>query len=60
LIYRLPGEATRYEITIENPNGKETGVTRASADGRDVEVVDGAARIPIEHDGGVHFVVVSL
>jgi cyclic beta-1,2-glucan synthetase len=60
LTYRLPGEATRYEITIESPEGKETGVTTATVDGQKVEVLDGAARIAIEHDGSLHRVIVRL
>jgi cyclic beta-1,2-glucan synthetase len=60
LAYRLPNESTRYEVTIENPNGRETGVSTATLDGDEVEVANGAARIPLQHDGGVHRVVVWL
>jgi cyclic beta-1,2-glucan synthetase len=60
LKYRLPGEATCYEIRIENPHGKESGVTAASIDGDDVAVEQGTARIPLVHDGGVHRVVIWL
>jgi cellobiose phosphorylase len=60
LTYRLPNESTRYEITIENPNGRETGVRTATLDGAEIEVANGAARIPLQHDGGVHRVVVWL
>jgi cyclic beta-1,2-glucan synthetase len=60
LTYRLPDRKTRYEITIENPQGKERGVVSASLDGDAVEVADGVARVPIVGDGGVHPVVVRL
>jgi cyclic beta-1,2-glucan synthetase len=60
LSYRLPDGATRYEITIENPNGKESGVTMATVDGEPANVVDGAARIGLRQDGQTHQVVVRL
>ena len=60
LSYRLPNESTRYEITIENPNGNETSVTNATLDGDEVVVANGAARIPLVHDGALHRVVVWL
>jgi cyclic beta-1,2-glucan synthetase len=60
LTYRLPDGKTRYEIAIENPQGKECGVTSATVDGRRVDVVDGAARVPMESDGAAHRVVIQL
>jgi cyclic beta-1,2-glucan synthetase len=60
LTYRLPDGKTRFEITIENPHGKERGVTSASLDGEPVPVADGAARVPMKCDGEVHRVVVRL
>lgn len=60
LNYRLPDGRTRYEITIENPAGKESGVTAATVDGRPARVVDGAARIELARDGETHRVVVRL
>ncbi|HEY3392347.1 MAG TPA: hypothetical protein VGK58_06555 [Lacipirellulaceae bacterium] len=60
LIYRLPGESTRYEITIENPNGNETNVTNATLDGDEAVVANGAARVPLVRDGAMHRVVVRL
>jgi cyclic beta-1,2-glucan synthetase len=60
LTYRLPGESTRYEITIENPHGRETSVTTGTFDGGEIEVSSGAARVPLVHDGGMHRVVVWL
>jgi cyclic beta-1,2-glucan synthetase len=60
LAYRLPNESTRYEVTIENPDGHETNVNTATLDGGEIEVSNGAARVPLVHDGGVHRVVVWL
>src|SRR5262249_33811741 len=60
LTYRLPDGKTRYEIIIENPQGKERGVTSATADGRAVDIVGGAARVPMLKDGQVHQIVVRL
>jgi cellobiose phosphorylase len=60
LNYRLADGITRYEITIENPDGRETGVIRAAVDGEPACVVDGAARIEIRQDGKTHHVVVRL
>jgi cyclic beta-1,2-glucan synthetase len=60
LTYRLPGKSTCYEIRIENPHGKEQGVTSASVDGVNVAVERGAARIPVVHDGGAHRVVIRM
>jgi cyclic beta-1,2-glucan synthetase len=60
LNYRLPDGRTNYEIVIENPTGKETGVTAATVDGSPACVADGAARIELKRDGGQHRVVVRL
>jgi cyclic beta-1,2-glucan synthetase len=60
LSYRLPDGQTRYEITIENPNGRESRISAATVDGREATVVDGAARIELQPDGGTHLVVVRL
>jgi cyclic beta-1,2-glucan synthetase len=60
LNYRLPDGRTSYEIVIENPSGKETGVTAATVDGQTACVADGAARIELKRDGGQHRVVVRL
>ncbi len=58
--YRLPDGHTRYEIVIENPNGKESGVTAATLDGEPAAVVEGAARVDLTRDGELHRVVVML
>lgn len=60
LRYRCPDTRMQYDILIENPAGKETGVTAATLDGRGAPVVDGGARIPLEPDGKSHHVVVRL
>jgi hypothetical protein len=60
LNYRLPDGQTRYEITIENPSGKEHGVKAALLDGQPTEIIDGSARIPMLNDGNVHQVIVRL
>jgi cyclic beta-1,2-glucan synthetase len=60
LTYRLPNEQTRYEITIENPDERESSIRTATLDGSEIEVANGAARIPLVHDGGTHRVVVWL
>jgi cyclic beta-1,2-glucan synthetase len=60
LNYRLPDGRTRYEITIENPAGKETGITAATVDGKRTVVADGAAQIELQPDGRTHSVVVRL
>ena len=58
--YRLPDGRTRYDISIENPSRRESGVTSATLDGRPANVVGGAARIAIERDGETHRVLVRL
>ncbi len=58
--YRLPDGRTRYEITIENPSGKETGVTVATLDDAPAIVEAGTARIALQCDGKSHRVVVRL
>ncbi len=60
LNYRLPDGKTCFEIAVENPYGKERGVTSATLDGQPVAVVDGSARIPLLHDGKSHRVIVRL
>jgi cyclic beta-1,2-glucan synthetase len=60
LSYRVPGVDTRYEITIENPKGKERGVVAATVDGNPANVSDGAARVPLLRDGRRHEVVVRM
>jgi cyclic beta-1,2-glucan synthetase len=60
LTYRLPDGRTRYEITIENPTGRERGVREATVDGEPAVVENSIARVPLERDGQLHRVVVRL
>ena len=60
LNYRLPDGKTRFEITVNNPRGKERGVNWATLDGEPAAVVNGAARIPLLRDGRSHRVVIEL
>jgi cyclic beta-1,2-glucan synthetase len=60
ITYRLPDGKTRYEITIENPSGREHGVRQAMLDGGATVVEKGVARVPLGGDGKVHRVVVRL
>ncbi len=60
LNYRLPDGKTRYEIIIENPSGKERGVTHVTLDGQPSVVQNGTARVPFAADGQQHRVVVRL
>jgi cyclic beta-1,2-glucan synthetase len=58
--YRLPGGTTRYDILIENPAGKEHGVSEAMLDSRPLVLANGAARIPLVNDGSSHSVNIRL
>ncbi len=60
LTYRLPNESTCFDITVENPHGKEQGVSSATLDGQSIAILDGAAQIPLTHDGKSHRVIVGL
>jgi cellobiose phosphorylase len=58
--YRLADGHTCYDVTIMNPDGREHGVTSATLDGQAIEVVDGAARVPLSGDGASHRVEIRL
>jgi cyclic beta-1,2-glucan synthetase len=58
--YRLPDGHTCYDIVIENPDGKQHGVSSGTLDGQSVEVANGAARIPVSNDGASHHVEIRL
>ena len=60
MTYRLPDGNTSYEILIENPEGKEHGVTEAILDGRPALVAEGIARMRLVRDGQLHRVVIRL
>ena len=57
---RLPNGAGEYDIRVENPNGKQAGVTSAMLNGEPMTVEDARARIPLAQDGGSHAVTVRL
>jgi cellobiose phosphorylase len=58
--YRLPDGKTRYDIRVENPNGKGLGITAAIVDGKPGTVDQGAARVPLVQDGANHRVRIIL
>jgi cyclic beta-1,2-glucan synthetase len=60
LRYRAPVGGDSYEIIVENPDRRETGVRQATLDGQPATVVDGAAVIPITSDGRSHRVSLRL
>jgi cyclic beta-1,2-glucan synthetase len=57
---RLADGVTRYEVELANPTGRAERVVRALVDGVAVQIVDGAARVPLARDGQVHRVRVEL
>ncbi len=58
--YRLPGESTRYEIVVRNPQASAGPPIAASVDGVAALLEAGAARIAFERDGLVHHVEIVL
>jgi N,N'-diacetylchitobiose phosphorylase len=60
MVYRIPDRNTTYDIVIENPDGKEHGVSMATIDGQLAQVVDCIARVPLVDDGELHHVVIRL
>ena len=50
----------RYEILAGNPGHRGRGVASATLDGEPVAVREGAARIPLVHDGRLHRVAILL
>jgi len=57
---RLPDGGGCYDISIENPHGRECGVRAAAMDGHAAAVAEGAAIIPIVGDGKEHQVLLRL
>ena len=49
--------ATRYDVTVENPNGVSRGVTRLELDG---EAIDASTGVRLADDAAVHLVQVVL
>ena len=58
--YRHPASGTHYRIQVSNPGGCAEAVVRASVEGRPCEVIEGAAHVAMQCDGGTHEVVVTL
>jgi cyclic beta-1,2-glucan synthetase len=57
--YRLP-DGEHYDISIENPAGRETGLRQAWLDGKPVAVENGTARVPLLRDGDSHAIRIVL
>jgi N,N'-diacetylchitobiose phosphorylase len=51
LVYRCPFGRSRYEIEVTR---SDDGASRATLDGEALAVVDGAVRVQLAGDGGVH------
>ncbi len=58
--YRFPDGNTCYDILIENPDGREHGLSAATVDGHPLALADGVARVPLARDGAMHQVIVRL
>ena len=58
--YRLADERTVYDILICNPSGRESRISTCKLDGNSQNVEDGIAVIPLQFDGELHSVVVTL
>ena len=58
--YRVPGSNTHYAFDVTNPSGCSARVVSVRVDGAPLAPVDGAAVVPITHDGGRHEVEVEL
>jgi hypothetical protein len=56
----VPGEATTYEIEVTNPERSARWVARATLDGVALALEEGAAVVPLAHDGKTHSVEVEL
>jgi cyclic beta-1,2-glucan synthetase len=57
---RLPGDATQYEVAVENPGRTSARVVSVTADGKAAQVESGSARVPLVRDGGRHDVRIVL
>ncbi len=58
--YRVLGGPTVYEIHVRNPARCSARVVRLTLDGADLTPVDGAAVVPLAHDGQRHSLSVEL
>jgi cellobiose phosphorylase len=60
LRYREPTAGGVYEIVIENPAGRETGVRTAFLDGQPATIENGAAIVPLIADSQTYRVLLEL
>ena len=58
--FRLPGDETRYEVSVSRSGGAAGGVVSAEMDGVAAPIRGGAARVPLVRDGGLHRVEIVL
>jgi cyclic beta-1,2-glucan synthetase len=58
--YQVPGEATRYEIRVDNRHGRAAAPVASSVDGAPGRIEHGIAWIPLSRDGQVHHVEIVL
>ena len=57
---KLDDDNTEYRITVENPEGLETGKLKGKIDGEVKGSADEKMIIPIEKDGRIHKVNVTI
>ena len=60
LIWRHPENGTVVELMVENPNRMAQAVVEVEFDGVRLGPVDGAAHIPVPHDGKSHNARIKL
>jgi cyclic beta-1,2-glucan synthetase len=60
LTWRPPGRDTIVELVVRNPNACGASVVRASLDGAEVGVRDGAARVTLPAAPGAHRLEIEL
>jgi cyclic beta-1,2-glucan synthetase len=60
LEYRAPGSGTRFTLVVSNPDRHAANVVAATLDGRTATIENGAAIVPMRHDGRSHRVEVRL
>ena len=58
--YRLPGERTRYEVTVRRDAAGGSVVREARLDGEPLPVRPDRALVPVVHDGAAHVVEILL
>ena len=58
--YRVPGTNASYELRITRRGGTGSAVVAAQCNALDIDVVDGAARIPLRRDHLVYKVTVDV